>query len=177
MVWGVSPALKCGFSAVLQEFSPSATSRRAADLGGVREGKQLFGAMERSWLCLAQVSERAGSAGSAGCRTRQGTEGTSASATANPVRASLSEPSRLLEPRTTGGITLLIPAPRAASQSSPWKHSLSWEIWVLSSSPSFCSTLQTQAGFFFAMECKQPEYFLNMTCTWLGTGGWLVGPK
>lgn len=119
MVWGVSGALNCGFSAVLPEFSPSAAVRRSADLGGVRKGKQLFRAMERSWLCLAQISERAGSAGSAGCRTRQGTEGISASATANAVCASLSEPSQLLEPRTTEGITLLIPAPRGCGELHP----------------------------------------------------------
>lgn len=64
-----------------------------------------------------------------------------------------------------------------ASQSRSWKQSLSWEIYVLASSPSFCSSLQTQAGFFFAVGFKQPEYFLDMICTWLGTGGWLVGPE
>lgn len=91
----MSPALNRGFPPALQKCSPSAAVSRSAVLGGGKKGKQLFGAMEKSWLCLAQVSERAGSAGSAGYRSRQGTEGTSASATANPVRARLSEPSWL----------------------------------------------------------------------------------
>lgn len=64
-----------------------------------------------------------------------------------------------------------------ASQRSPWKHSLSWEIWVLASSSSFCSSLQTWAGFSSALGFKQPEYLLGMTCTWLGTGGWFGGSQ